>query len=90
MHIDCNVMSTLPQACVNNPNCGWCGDKNSCIAGTFNGPLAPCLKSTYLFNAPSNNWNPLHASTININSEGKLLLTAHPDVSRILQNKPYN
>ncbi len=83
-------MSTLPQACVNNSKCGWCGDKNSCINGTFNGPLAPCLRETYLFNAPSKNWNPLRAGTININTEEKLLITAHPDVKRVLTNQPYN
>ena len=83
-------MSSVPQACVHNSKCGWCGDKNTCVAGTFNGPLAPCLKSTFLFNAPSKNWNPLRASMININTGGALLLTAHPDMSRVLANNPYN
>ena len=82
-------MTTIPQACVNNGNCGWCGDKNSCIAGTFNGPLAPCLKSTYLYNAPSLNWNPLRAGTINIDTTPKLgeretlVVTQHPDFQRV-------
>ena len=94
LHIDCNTLSTIPEACVNNGNCGWCGDKNSCIAGTFNGPLAPCLKSTYLFNAPSQNWNPINAGTINIDTTknlgaDKLVVTQNPDFGRIHTN-PYN
>jgi len=83
-------MSSMPQACVSHAKCGWCGDKNKCISGTFNGPLSPCLKQTFLFNAPSKDWNPLRAGTINIDTKGALLLTAHPDVSRVLTNNPYN
>ena len=82
MDMNCDVLSTLPQQCVANPSCGWCGDKNSCIQGTDRGPLAPCLKSTYLFNKPSQFWNPINASQININTQGKLHITAHPDVER--------
>jgi hypothetical protein len=89
LHINCNVFSDEPQACVHNSKCGWCGDKNSCIPGTFNGPLAPCLKSTFLFNAPSKEWNPLKAGTININTEEKLIIAAHPDMGRVISN-PYN
>lgn len=79
-------MSTEPQACVHNPNCGWCGDKNSCIPGTFNGPLAPCLRSTYLFNSPSKAWNPVKAGTVNIDTQEKLVVTSHPDFERIHTN----
>jgi len=79
----------MPQACVNNGKCGWCGDKSSCIAGTFNGPLAPCLKSTYLFNAPSKNWNPINAGTINIDTKEKLVVTWIPDFNKLITN-PYN
>jgi hypothetical protein len=83
-------MSTLPQQCVSNPACGWCGDKNSCIQGTNRGPLAPCLRSTYLFNAPGTAWNPLKASTININTEGKLNIVGHPDFNRAKSSGKYN
>jgi len=94
IHVDCNTLSTLPQACVNNGSCGWCGDKNSCIPGTFNGPLAPCLKSTYIFNAPNDHWNPIHAGTININTTNndkskQLVVTSHPDFERA-SSKIYN
>ena len=86
-------MSTVPSECVTNPRCGWCGDKNRCIEGTSRGPLAPCLQSTYLYNKPSSDWNPLRASTINIdtriNSKPQLVLTNHPDFNRARTN-PYN
>ncbi len=82
-------MSTEPQACVNNPQCGWCGDKNSCIQGTFNGPLAPCLKSTYLFNAPTKNWNPILAGTVNIDTKEKLIVAPRPEMTRA-RTKTYN
>jgi len=83
-------MSSMPQACVSHAKCGWCGDKNSCIEGTNRGPLSPCLKSTFLFSSPGANWNPLRASTININTEGKLLLTAHPNMDRAKFSNKYN
>ncbi len=83
-------MSTLPQRCVANPACGWCGDKNSCIPGTDRGPLAPCLRQTYLFNAPGSAWNPLRASQININTEEKLRITAHPDFNLVKPGNTYN
>jgi hypothetical protein len=83
-------MSTEPLACVSNPTCGWCGDKNRCIPGTNNGPLAPCLKNTYLFNSPGSGWNPLKAGTININTEEKLVITAHPDMNRVKPENTYN
>jgi hypothetical protein len=83
-------MSTVPQQCVGNPACGWCGDKNSCIQGTNRGPLAPCLRNTFLYNTPGSNWNPLKAGTINIDTKGKLLITAHPDMNRVISTNTYN
>jgi len=83
-------MGTEPNGCVSNPGCGWCGDKNSCIPGTNRGPLAPCLKNTYLYNSPGADWNPLKAGTINIDTKGLIKITAHPDMGLIHSNKPYN
>lgn len=88
--MNCDVMSSLPQQCVANPKCGWCGDKNSCIQGTNRGPLSPCLRNTYLFSSPGAAWNPLRAGTINIDTKGKLLLTAHPDMNRVRPGNKYN
>lgn len=88
-------MSTLPSQCVSKPQCGWCGDKNKCIEGTSRGPLAPCLQSTYLFNKPSTDWNPLRASTINIdtrdaNGKPQLIVDHNPDMERTKTNLVYN
>lgn len=66
IHVDCNVYTTDPQSCVHNSKCGWCGDKNNCIEGNSSGPLAPCMRNTFLYMAPTPEWNPLKASTINI------------------------
>jgi hypothetical protein len=82
-------MSTVPQQCVANPACGWCGDKNSCIQGTNRGPLSPCLRNTFLFNSPGSAWNPLKASQININTEGRLNIVGHPNLALVKANK-YN
>ncbi len=77
-------------ACVTRPQCGWCGDKNKCIDGTSRGPLAPCLKSTFLYNKPTSDWDPLRAGTINIytkrGEKDYLHLAAHPDFNRVTTN----
>jgi len=51
-------MYTSPRECLHNSSCGWCGSNGSCIAGTNLGPLEPCVKSSYIFSAPSPNWSP--------------------------------
>lgn len=80
----------MPQACVNNQSCGWCGDKSKCIPGTSKGPLSPCLRKTFIFNQNSKKWNPLKASTININHGGAVIHTQVPDLDKINVKSPYN
>jgi hypothetical protein len=87
-------MTTTPQSCVNNAGCGWCGDKNTCIPGTPSGPLAPCMRNTFLYTAPTPEWNPFRAGTINIlavdpKGRPQLNLTPNPDMSRINVWNPY-
>jgi hypothetical protein len=94
IHIECNTYSTSPHTCVNNNGCGWCGERTSCIPGTSTGPLAPCLRSTYLFTAPSSEWNPIKASTINIlavDKKGQPLVsqTWEPEMNKLDVNNPY-
>ena len=90
MNVDCNVYSTVPDKCVNNASCGWCGDKTKCIPGTSRGPLSPCLRKTFIYKRISKKWNPLKAGTININHGGAVTHTANPDMDRVYVNKPYN
>ncbi len=86
LHINCDTLSTNYAQCIENPHCGWCGDKHKCIDGTSRGPLAPCLRSTYLFNFPTKNWHPLRAGTINIDGQEKLKVTHNPDFTRARTN----
>jgi len=79
---------------VKQSGCGWCGDKNSCVAGTSSGPLAPCLRNTFLYSMPSAEWNPLKAGTINIlaiDTKGKPqnILTPGPNMAKFDVNNPY-
>ena len=95
IHINCNVYSTEPGSCVNNSSCGWCGQSNNCIAGNSSGPLAPCLRSTFLFTNPPKDWNPLKAGHINIlakNKRGEPLnhIVPEPKLSNVDTFKPYN
>jgi len=88
LHVNCNVMSTNPDACIHNSNCGWCGSSNSCVQGNNSGPLGNCLRSTYLYTKPSNHWNPLKAGTINILAQAKsggsaLIITPEPNLKKI-------
>ena len=88
IHVNCDVLSTRPGTCVQNANCGWCGQRNSCVEGTSAGPLGNCLRSTYLYSKPSSEWNPLKAGTINIygmlkSGGNAFILTPEPDLSKI-------
>jgi len=88
IHVNCDVMSTVPSQCVHNSSCGWCGSSSSCIPGNSRGPLANCLRSTYLYTAPSAEWNPIRAGTINIRAVDKggnpvLTMTETPDLSKV-------
>lgn len=80
----------MPEKCVENQSCGWCGDRSSCIPGTSRGPLSPCLRNTFIFDNSSKNWNPLKASTININHGGAVIQVPNPHMDEINVNKPYN
>ena len=73
---------------MHNTNCGWCGSSSACISGNNRGPLANCLRSSYLYTAPSSDWNPLKAGTINVNAvdkkgESVLMITHTPDMSKV-------
>lgn len=83
-------MSSTPNECVNNSNCGWCGDKSKCIPGNNRGPLAPCLRNTYLFNTNTQDWNPLKAGAININTGGAVQMVSQPNLNNVFVNSPYN
>jgi hypothetical protein len=94
IHVDCNLFSTNPPACVHNAGCGWCGESGKCVNGNSSGPLSPCLKNTFLFSAPTPEWNPLKAGAINIltlDSKGKPLnhITPEPNLRNIDVFKPY-
>lgn len=89
------MLSTNPSNCVNNSGCGWCGQSSSCIPGTSSGPMAPCLRNTYLYNMPSKMWNPLKAGTINtwtknLKEEPLVGIVPSPDMNKIDTFKPYN
>lgn len=87
-------MSTNPNDCVHNSGCGWCGQKNTCISGNSSGPLAPCLRSTFLYTAPNPEWNPLKAGSINIlavDNQGRPMtqITHEPTLNKIDTWNPY-
>ena len=92
--VHCSLYTVMPRSCVSKPGCGWCGEKNKCIEASPLGPIAPCMRSTFLWKMPSPEWNPLKAPTINIHAvdtEGKSMIkiTHEPDFSRADVNKPY-
>ena len=95
IHINCNVHSTAPADCINNNGCGWCGQSNTCVPGTSSGPLAPCLRNSFLYTNPPKDWNPLKASTLNIlakNERGNPLnhIVPEPNLSHATVFAPYN
>jgi len=95
IHINCNVYSTQPGACVHNMKCGWCGQSNTCIAGSQSGPLASCLRSTFLYSAPSSDWNPLKAPAVNIlavnqKGESQTTIVPEPTLGNVNIYQPYN
>ena len=95
IHINCNVYSTQPHSCVQNMKCGWCGQSNSCIPGSQSGPLAPCLRNTFLYTAPTSDWSPFKANTINtlaINEKGESLthIVPEPTLGKVNVYAPYN
>jgi len=62
-------------------SCGWCGSSNQCISGNTMGPTAPCLRGTFIFSSPSNDWNPLTNQNVDVtrsNVQGAQLTTITP------------
>jgi len=55
--------------------CGWCASSNSCIAGNSLGPLVPCLRSSYVFTSPTQDWNPSDSNMIETKMQN--VLNAH-------------
>jgi hypothetical protein len=94
IHVTCNLYTANPQGCTGKSGCGWCGDRGKCIPGNASGPLAPCLRNTFLFTAPTPEWNPLKSGHINIltlDSKGLPLnrITPEPELNKIDVYKPY-
>ncbi len=82
IHINCNIYTSDPHSCVHNMKCGWCGQSNTCIPGSQSGPLAPCFRNSYLYSAPTSEWNPFKASTFNtltLNEKGEPLISIVPE-----------
>lgn len=71
----CNMYTTQPQVCLHQGSCGWCGSSNTCINGNNLGPLAPCLRGTYVFTAPSSDWNPIKGGTVTKSTFNGAVLT---------------
>lgn len=95
MHINCNIYSSNPNGCVHNSKCGWCGQNNNCVEGTPSGPLAPCLKNTYLYTAPNGEWDPFRSGTINVlavdeKNRPLVHITHEPDFKKMNLFNPYN
>jgi len=89
IHVNCDVYSTIPNSCVHNSKCGWCGSSNTCIPGNSRGPLASCIRSTFLYTAPSDIWNPFKAGTVNIRAMDRkersiLTIAPNPDLRNVL------
>lgn len=93
-NVHCGFYSTQPRSCVHKGGCGWCGETNKCIEASPLGPIAPCLRSTFLYNMPSPEWNPFKAPAINIHAvdkEGRstLKVTHEPNLDLAYSNKPF-
>ncbi len=96
IHVDCSSLTTNPRECVHLTGCGWCNEKKTCIPGSIEGPQIShsCLKNTFLFTAPSANWNPLRAGDINIltvdkQNRSQVHLTENPDMNNVNIYAPY-
>ena len=64
--ISCNQWTSIPELCVKQSSCGWCGSNVSCIKGSNLGPQAPCNRGQFFFTAPDRNWNPLSHENVSI------------------------
>lgn len=84
----------MPNKCVNNSGCGWCGQSNTCIPGNSSGPLSACLRNSFLYTAPEKEWNPLKASSINVlalNARGEPQnhIVPEPSLNKVDVFNPY-
>lgn len=92
--VDCGEFAKNPNGCFQSGGCGWCGETNSCVSGTPQGPNVKCIKD-YFFNKPSENWEPLKAGTMNFYVHDKkyeplIHTTPTPDMSKINVDNTYN
>lgn len=80
----CNQWTTLPQLCMKQSSCGWCGSTNTCIPGNNLGPLAPCLAGKFFFSAPDSNFNLLNHNNYSVSRKavGGAQLTTLVDNSK--------
>lgn len=62
--VNCNQWLNQKEACIHQGSCGWCGSSNSCVSGNSMGPTAPCLRGTFSFSAPANDFNPFNDSSL--------------------------
>jgi hypothetical protein len=94
VHVQCNAYNNNPHGCTRNSGCGWCGQNNTCVAGSEKGPIGDCLRKTFLYSSPSNEWNPLKAWDVNVlavDKKGQPLVsqTWEPELNKIDVNNPY-
>jgi hypothetical protein len=82
--VNCSGLSMRPRECVGNPGCGFCESSSSCVRGTPSGPSEGCLAQAYRYTAPSDNWNPLNAGTINVqaikDNKSQIIIAPTPDL----------
>lgn len=74
----CDTYTTQPKLCVGQGSCGWCGSTNTCINGNNLGPLSPCIRGTYIFTPPNDDWNPFPGATVTqVNINGARFTKIH-------------
>ena len=82
----CGII-VVPIECTLNQRCGWCGENRKCISGTPIGPMEPCMRKQYIFNAPSKDWDPLNSHSYNAYAETrgipKFQATWNPRITEI-------
>ena len=55
--INCTIYSN-PKVCLTHSSCGWCNAYNKCILGNNLGPQQSCPRSSYIYSAPFDKWDP--------------------------------
>lgn len=92
--VDCGEFAKNPNGCFQSHGCGWCGETNTCVSGTPQGPNVKCIKD-YFFDKPSKNWEPFKAGTMNFYVHDKkyeplIHTTPTPDMSKVNVVNTYN